>query len=82
MKQSTIKWHLARDNQIKLAKFCQKNAIKHTNVPPYQVGDERYFQHAYYFDNEGVIRAEMRAGDTQSYSVADHFQIVDYSLGN
>lgn len=81
MKQSTIKWHLSRDNQVKLSKFCQENAVRHDNVEPYEVGDAKYFQHTYHFNNGGFVRAEMRAGDTKSYSVADHFQVVDYSLG-
>lgn len=78
MTNSLLQWHLGRDNCLKLARFCEKHAIKHDNVEPYKVGDERYFQHAYYFDNGSFIRAEMRAGDTRSYSVADHFQVVDY----
>jgi hypothetical protein len=77
-----MQWHLARDNQIKLAKFCEKHAIRHDNVEPYQVGDAKYFQHTYHFDNDSFIRAELRAGDTKSYSVADHFQVVDYAWGN
>lgn len=81
MKNSLMQWHLARDNQVKLARFCEKHAVRHDNVKPYQVGDASYFQHTYHFDNGGFVRAEMRAGDTRSYSIADHFQVVDYSLG-
>lgn len=82
MKASTIQWHLARDNCDKLAKFCQDNAIGHTTVTDrYNDGKHTYFHHTYHFDNKGYITAEMLQGDTQSYSVADHFQVVDYEMG-
>ena len=82
MKQSTMQWHLGRDNQVKLAKFCEKNRL-HQSIygDNYKVGNATYFQIMYQFDNDGFIRAELRAGDTKSYSVADHFQVVDYALG-
>ena len=80
MTDSLMRWHLSRDNQIKLARFCQKHAVRHDNVKPYSVdGGGMYFQHTYHFDNGAYITAEMRAGDTRSYSIADHFQVCDYS---
>jgi len=82
MKTSTIAWHLARDNQEKLAKFCSKNCIEqHPSSDKYIVDDGTYWQQTYHFDNGGFIRAELRAGDTKSYSIVDHFQVVDYNLG-
>lgn len=82
MKQSMIKWHLARDNQLKLARFCEKNAVKHDNRNnTYKDGKHSYFERTYYFDNEGYITAEMLQGDVRGYSIADHFQVVDYSFG-
>lgn len=83
MTNSMLQWHLARDNQIKLARFCEKNAVRHDNVPPYTLENgESYFRHTYHFDNGSFIEAEMRAGDTRSYSIADHFQVTDYGWGN
>jgi hypothetical protein len=84
MKQSTIQWHLARDNQEKLAKFCNKQRLHQSQYGDvYNVGEnENYFQMMYQFDNDGFIRAELRAGDVKGYTIADHFQVVDYSLGN
>jgi len=82
MKASTIRWHLARDNQIRLAKFCQQNAIKHDNkTNTYNDGTHTYFEHTYHFDNGGYITAEMLQGDTRGYSIADYFQVVDYNMG-
>ncbi len=82
MKNSTIQWHLARDNQIKLNRFCERNAVKHDNRTDTCRDDEHsYFEHTYHFNNGGYITAEMLQGDTRGYSVADHFQVVDYSLG-
>lgn len=78
MTNSLMEWHLARDNQVKLARFCEKHAIQHDSIEPYQVDGKKYFQHKYIFDNGSFIQAEMRAGDSKSYSVADHFQVVDY----
>lgn len=82
MKQSTIKWHLARDNEVKLAKFCEKHAIRHDNLTnAFQDDEHIYFHHTYHFDNGAYIKAEMLQGDTKSYSVADYFAVVDYNLG-
>lgn len=78
MTNSLMQWHLARDNQVKLARFCGQHAIGHEHMKPYTVGDAMFFQHTYHFDNGSFIRVEMRAGDAKSYSVADHFQVVDY----
>ncbi len=82
MKASTIQWHLARDNQVKLAKFCEKHRTKQeVTTKPYLFEDgNSYFNITYYFDNGGWIEVELQAGDTKSYTVADHFQVADYRL--
>lgn len=82
MKQSTIKWHLARDNQLKLARFCEANKVR-SHQELYTLTNEfgSYFQMTYIFNNGGYIVAELRHGDDKGYSVADHFQVVDYGLG-
>ncbi len=81
MKASTIQWHLARDNQAKLARFCENNKVKSsTELDTYSDEDGKYFQIEYTFDNGGFITAELKQGDTRSYSVADHFQVVAYAL--
>lgn len=82
MTSSMIRWHLARDNQVKLAKFCEKNKVmswaeKYT----FNDGEHDYWQNTYKFDNGGYITAEMLHGATKSYSVADHFQVIDYEFG-
>lgn len=77
MTDSKLRWHLARDNQVKLARFCQNNGIvtattlhKHT------------FNITYIFDNGGYIEVELLRGtENKSYSVADHFQVVNYGWG-
>jgi hypothetical protein len=76
MKASTIKWHLARDNQIKLARFCQNNKVNSETEL-----FEDTFNIKYEFDNGGYIVAELLRGKEVGYSVADHFQVVDYSMG-
>jgi hypothetical protein len=82
MTNSMMKWHLARDNQISLARFCEKHAVGHdTRNDTATDGEHSYFEHTYMFDNDSYIIAEMLQGDTQSYSVADHFQVVDYGWG-
>jgi len=78
---SLIKWHLARDNCEKLAKFCEKRKEYSEVVDQYQVDGRGYFTMKFYFDNGGYILAELLTGDVRSYSTADHFQVVDYSLG-
>jgi hypothetical protein len=82
MKASTIRWHLARDSQSKLASFCSKHKVRSSHeYNTAEVDGKRYWQMTFEFDNGGFITAEMLAGDTQSYSVADHFQVVDYAWG-
>ena len=82
MTTSKLQWHLARDNQLKLAKFCEQNKVRtQTELNTHNDGEHSYFQQTYTFNNGGFITAEMLQGDTQSYSVADHFQVVDYALG-
>lgn len=83
MKKSTIQWHLARDNQLQLARFCEKNSVR-SQVELYTYKDEEhdYWQKTFTFNNGGFITAEMlHGGYDKSYSVADHFQVVDYALG-
>lgn len=78
MKASTIQWHLARDNQTKLHKFCQEN--KTTSVT--DTAGKDTFTIRYFFDNGAFILVELLKGTKErSFSVADHFQVVDYSLG-
>lgn len=77
MKASTIHWHIARDSQVRLASFCEKHRIKSCSEPH----GKKYWLMTSFFDNGGYITAELRKGDEKSYSVADHYQVVDYSLG-
>jgi len=83
MKQSTIQWHLARDNCAKLARFCEKNRVSSSNeLNTATVDGQDYWQMTSIFNNGGYITAELLHGDTVGYSVADHYQVVNYSLGN
>jgi hypothetical protein len=82
MKTSTIKWHLARDNQLALAKFCEKHKTRsECELNTYKDDEHEYFQITYHFDNGGYITAELIHGDDRSYTVADHFQVVNYGMG-
>lgn len=82
MKNSLMQWHLARDNQVKLAKFCEANKIRSNHkYNTAEVDGKHYWQMTFEFDNGSFITAEMLAGDTRIYSVADHFQVVDYAWG-
>jgi hypothetical protein len=88
MKNSTIKWHLARDNQIELHKFLDKNSIKREVGGVYDVTVdyrtkevEKYYVMLWTLDNGATVTTELRAGDDKSYSIADHFQVVDYTFG-
>lgn len=83
MKQSTLQWHLARDNQAKLARFCEMHQVRsHVELHTANDGEHEYWQKTYTFNNGGFITAEMLHGSAdKSYSVADHFQVVDYALG-
>lgn len=82
MKASTIAWHLARDNQIKLARFCEHNKIKsEAKLYTYNDGEHNYWQLTSFFDNGGYITAELLHGDTKGYSIADYYQVLDYKLG-
>lgn len=83
MKASTIQWHLARDNQVELARFLGKNCThQEVTTKPYLFTDgNSYFAITYFFDNGGWVEAEMQAGDANGgYTVADHFQVADYRL--
>jgi hypothetical protein len=78
MTTSMMRWHLARDNQLKLARFCEANKVKNET----ELFNDT-FNIRYEFNNGGYIVAELLRGkEGQSYSVADHFQVVDYALGN
>lgn len=76
MTNSMMRWHLARDNQTKLAKFCESNKVK-SDVKLF----DDTFNITYEFDNNGSIEVELLRGKEQGYSVADHFQVVDYAWG-
>lgn len=83
MTNSKMGWHLARDNQEELAKFCEKHKTRMTVTPNVYQDDEgkRYFTNQYHFDNGGYITAELLHGDGRSYTVADYFQVTDYNWG-
>jgi len=69
-----MQWHLARDNQDKLAKFCESYKVKSEAV----LFDET-FNIRYEFGNGSFIEAElMRGTHDKGYTVADHFQVVNY----
>jgi hypothetical protein len=79
MTASLIKWHLSHDNQIKLSRFCEKHKLQSDCTVYPQKG---VFYLKFHFDNGGWIQAELLMGTKEkSYSVADHFQVIDYSLG-
>lgn len=82
MKSSTIEWHLSRDNQLSLYKFCDKNKIKVHTGEVYQVDNKKLFTQLYQFNNNGFIKVELRAGDSRSYTIADHFQVIEYDVGS
>jgi len=80
---SLLQWHLTRDNQLKLAKFCEKHKVSTSReLYTFNDGEHDYFQITYTFNNGGFITAELMHGDSKSYSVADHFQLVDCALGS
>jgi len=76
MTDSLMRWHLARDNQIKLAKFCEKHKVE-SNTTLFK----DTFNIKYKFDNGSFIEAELLRGKGVGYSVEDHFQVVDYGWG-
>lgn len=83
MKPSTIQWHLARDNQEKLAKFCESNKVRsEQELYTYNDGEHDYYEVTYHFDNGGHIKAELLHGDTKSYTTADHFQVLQFGFGD
>ena len=79
MTKSMLLWHLARDNQVKLALFCDRNQIGREIGPYYRVeGDTRKaFTMKTYFKNGGYILAELLS----PASISDHYQVLDYNLG-
>lgn len=79
---SKLKWHLARDKQVALSRFCEKHKIRSsTELNTANDGEHDYFQITYTFNNGGFITAELMQGDAKSYTTADHFQVVEYGLG-
>lgn len=80
MTNKLMQWHLARDNQIKLAKFCDKHQVNR-NVSPYYKHEgleDNYFTMTTIFDNGGFITAESKQGG----SLAENYQVMDYGWGN
>lgn len=74
MTNSLMQWHLARDNQTKLYRFCDKHAVKRDTEL-----FETTFNQTYYFDNGSFITAELLRGEQdKSHSIDEHFQVVDY----
>lgn len=75
MKQSTILWHLARDNQEKLFRFCErkKQRIEWLRVD----SDKPELVAKFTFDNGGYIVVEM----LKEVSCTEHFQVMDYGFG-
>lgn len=78
MTNSLMQWHLARDDCLQLAKFCEKHKTYSEVKDQYQVDGKGYFTMQFNFDNGAYIKAELLTGDIRSYTVADHFQVVDY----
>lgn len=82
MKNSTVQWHLARDNEEKLARFCMKQGTVSNVSEVYEIEGKGYFTTTFNFDNGAMIKAELKAGDKyRGYTVADHFAVVDYGWG-
>ena len=83
MTYSLMKWHLARDNQEQLARFCDKYQVAREISDFYHLPDTdgTYYTMTTYFDNGGFIEAELRRGDHRSYSVADYYQVINYQWG-
>jgi peroxiredoxin len=78
MTNSLMQWHLARDNQSKLHKFCEKH--KTTSVTDLDGKDT--FTIRYFFDNGGMVLVELLKGTkNRSFTVADHFQVITYEWG-
>lgn len=83
MTNSLMRWHLARRaNRNQLHNFCQKHRTNLDTGKVYGSGNLHYFTQTYYFDNGSYIKVLLRASDTKSYSVADHFQVIDYAWGD
>lgn len=78
MKISTIRWHLARDNQIKLYTFCDKNKTRSST----ELINDEVFNMTFTFNNGGYITAELLRGkDGVGHTINEHFQVVDYGFG-
>ena len=78
MTQSLLRWHLARDNQLKLAKFCDKHQVGRDISDYSEVDGQNCFNMYTRFDNGGWVVAEL----IQGISIADHYQVINYNLGN
>jgi hypothetical protein len=84
MTNQLLRWHLSRDNQIKLHNFCQKHRVKQEKIGKDEVVPyyKNCFYIRYYFANGAWVLVELLAGTkTKDYSVADHFQVVNYQWG-
>lgn len=73
MTNSKLRWHLARDNQAKLVRFCEK----HKTDIQWDLHSTRYPMAKFVFDNGGFIRVELEQGT----STAEYFQVIDYGWG-
>lgn len=74
MTNSLMRWHLARDDQKKLAKFCDRHQVDRI-VSDYDA--DRCFTMTTIFDNGGWIKAELQQG----VDISDHYQVVNFGLG-
>jgi hypothetical protein len=77
MTNTLMKWHLARDDQVQLAKFCDKHQIdRYTVVPKRGKGEPWYMITK--FDHGGYIIAEL----LQEQPINDSYQVVSYAWGS
>lgn len=79
MTNSLMEWHLSRDNQRKLALFCDKHQINRQISQPYRYDgiEGKFFTMTTHFDNDSFIKAELEVGT----SIADYYQVIDYGWG-
>ncbi len=79
MTNSLMKWHLARDNQRKLAAFCDTYQVDREVGSYYDVPFVgTCFVMRTEFQNGGYIEAELVVGK----SISEHYQVVDWGLGD
>jgi len=84
MTNSLMQWHLARDNQLKLAKFCDKHQVDRTVSGYYKEPGTKhnYFTMTTYFDNGSFITAELIQGtEDEPKGIDDSYQVLDYGWG-